>query len=99
VSSIFVTRPIDTVIVQGRSKPIEIFEALGEKGGSIPSQKLDFVKGLSLYRQLRFSEARKVFEKGKIGDPTSQIFYDRCGYFLKNPPPENWNGVWIPKHK
>jgi hypothetical protein len=29
----------------------------------------------------------------------SQVFIDRCRYYNDNPPPENWNGVWIMEDK
>ncbi len=32
-------------------------------------------------------------------DQPSKIFIDRCRYYNDNPPPENWNGVWIMEDK
>jgi len=29
------------------------------------------------------------------GDRPSQIYLERCRHFAAEPPPEDWNGVWI----
>jgi hypothetical protein len=32
-------------------------------------------------------------------DRPSRIFIDRCRYYRENPPPDDWNGVWIMDEK
>lgn len=54
-------------------------------------------KGLELYRNKQFEEAKKYFKKCLDivpGDGPSQIYIDRCDAFILNPPPENWDGVY-----
>ncbi len=95
----FVTRLIDHVVVKGRSRPIEIFEALGEKGVSIPTEKTFFEKGLECYWQRDFDEAEQYFIQGECKDPPCRSFLTRCRHFKENPPPPEWNGVWISLYK
>lgn len=95
----FVTRLIDNVVVKGRSRPIEIFEALGEKGVSIPTEKTFFEKGLECYWQRDFDEAEQYFIQGECNDPPCRSFLTRCRHFKENPPPPEWNGVWISLYK
>ncbi|MFW5800269.1 MAG: tetratricopeptide repeat protein [Spirochaetota bacterium] len=54
-------------------------------------------KGLELYKQRKFEEAKKYFEKAleiKPGDGPSQLYIERCEEFIKNPPPKDWDGVF-----
>ncbi|OHD53649.1 MAG: hypothetical protein A2Y33_06925 [Spirochaetes bacterium GWF1_51_8] len=67
----------------------------------IPKDKLDMLqyynKGLELYKQRQFQEARKYFAKCLEmlpGDGPSQLYVERCDAFIKTPPPENWDGVF-----
>lgn len=54
-------------------------------------------KGLELYRNRQFEEAKKYFKKCLeivTDDGASQIYIERCDSFIQNPPPENWDGVY-----
>lgn len=55
-------------------------------------------KGLELYRSRSFQEAKKYFQKCLEivpNDGPSQIYMERCDYFIQNPPPPNWDGVFV----
>ncbi|MGC8765478.1 MAG: tetratricopeptide repeat protein [Brevinematia bacterium] len=55
-------------------------------------------RGLELYRNRRFVEAKEHFLKCLSivpDDGPSSIYIERCDYFIKNPPPENWDGVFV----
>jgi adenylate cyclase len=32
--------------------------------------------------------------KAPPADRPAQLYLERCGIYRKNPPPENWDGVW-----
>ena len=54
-------------------------------------------KGLELYKQKKFAEAKGFFGKAlevKPGDGPSQLYLERCDLLIKEPPPENWDGVF-----
>jgi len=100
----FETRKLDAVRVKGKKKPILIYELVCGKG-KISKKQLDFIKlyetGLKLYFEKNWKSAIKSFQAGlKIMDDTaSNEFIKRCQDFLKNPPSEDWDGVWEVKTK
>ena len=53
-------------------------------------------KGLALYKQRKFSEAR-VFFQDALGvlpeDGPSKLYLERCDHLIKEPPPADWDGV------
>ena len=63
------------------------------------SEMLKFYnKGLELYRSKNFTEAKDYFKKSLDivpGDGPSQIYIERCDVFIKNPPPPDWDGVFV----
>src|SRR5690606_627753 len=96
----FWTREIDQVRVKGKVKPVRIFELISE--GS-PDQNVQdmlesFRTGYVLYMKSRFHEARQSFQKALDilpSDPVSQLYIDRCDSFIADPPPEDWDGVYV----
>lgn len=61
-----------------------------------------YEEGLGLYRNKKFSEAKQKFTDALEADPTdkpSKLFIERCEYYMKNPVPEDWDGVWEMKTK
>ena len=56
-----------------------------------------FAQGSKFYKLMQFNEARKSFAKALEADPTdnpSKVYVERCAYYLENPPPEDWDGVF-----
>jgi adenylate cyclase len=100
----FTCREVDWVRVKGKLLPVKIYELLGE---GRPETKIDTMKkfyedGYSLYREKRFEQAITAFEKAHqaVGeDQPSLIYIDRCRQFLLEPPPPNWDGVYVMKTK
>ncbi|MFC1535470.1 adenylate/guanylate cyclase domain-containing protein, partial [Thermodesulfobacteriota bacterium] len=91
----FTTRLVDKVLIKGKKKPIKIFEVLGDRGIQLTSAEECFCKGLTLYLQQDYIKAERIFKEGLEGDPLCRIFFDRCHYFKKHPPPNGWDGVWV----
>lgn len=62
-------------------------------------QVLDaFGEGRKLYKLMNFKEAMKFFGDALKVDPEdgpSKVYYLRCKYFIENPPPEDWDGVFV----
>lgn len=55
-------------------------------------------KALELYRNRNFVEAKKLFQKCLEiypEDGPSKIFLERCDIFIQNPPPDDWDGVFV----
>lgn len=58
--------------------------------------------GLALYRQRKFKHALDFFKKGLEfvkDDGPCMVYIERCNYFLKTPPPADWDGVFVLKTK
>jgi hypothetical protein len=56
-----------------------------------------FASGRKLYKLMEFAEARKAFLSALEADPKdspSKVYADRCTYYIDNPPPEDWDGVF-----
>jgi hypothetical protein len=61
-----------------------------------------FAQGRRLYKLMQFQEALDVFgEALKIdqGDGPSKVYHLRCKHYIENPPPEDWDGVFVMKTK
>lgn len=100
----FCVREVDWVRVKGKNEPVRIFELIAE--GPTPKDMAAglerFHKGFQLYHTLQFQAAKTEFEEAlKIlpDDQPSQLYVERCEEFIIQPPPENWDGVYIMKTK
>jgi len=61
-----------------------------------------FAQGRKLYKMMNFPEAQKYFGEALKTDPEdgpSKVYYQRCQYYVENPPPEDWDGVFVFKTK
>jgi adenylate cyclase len=90
----FVARAIDHVRIKGRSRPVAIHEALGDKTFTFTQEQLFFVEGLEHYRKNDFSKAKHYFNLSRKTDPPSQTLFERCEEFIITPPPSSWDGAW-----
>jgi tetratricopeptide (TPR) repeat protein len=56
-----------------------------------------FAAGRKQYKLMQFAQARDCFRKALDIDPSdspSKVYVERCAYYLENPPPEDWDGVF-----
>jgi len=56
-----------------------------------------FAKGRKLYKLMQFEEAKQEFLAALEADPAdspSRVYADRCAWYIDNPPPEDWDGVF-----
>ena len=82
---------IDMVIVKGKSKPVSIFSIVENE-----NIKITYEKGLKLYREGKFNEALKIFEK--INYLPAEVMKERCLELIQHPPLK-WEGIYIAKTK
>ena len=56
-----------------------------------------FAQGRKFYKLMEFEAALDLFHKALEADPAdspSKVYAERCQYYLDNPPPEEWDGVF-----
>lgn len=61
-----------------------------------------FGEGRKCYKLMDFSKAKDFFQQALNLDPTdgpSKVYLQRCQEFLSDPPPEDWDGVYVMKTK
>ena len=99
-------REVDRVVVKGKHEPVGIYEVLDyyteETFPNLMEAVNAFKSGLSYYRGRQWDKAIDGFAEASILNPTDrlpQMYVDRCMHFKENPPPEEWNGVWVMQTK
>jgi adenylate cyclase len=103
VGDAFLVRELDQVQVKGRLQPVTIYELLGpHPPDGIPDWLQLFAAGRAAYRDGLWQAASNYFQEAlrrKEDDGPAQLFLRRCQEFIKNPPPPNWQGVFILERK
>jgi adenylate cyclase len=106
VKDVMFCRELDYLIVKGKTKPIRVFELIGETGKDVTDKTMEIVsiytRGLALYRDRQFKQAEKEFFsalKINADDGPSQLYLLRTQAYMKKPPPKDWNGVFELKTK
>ena len=99
-------RPIDHVVVKGKTEPVEIFEVLDfhteESFPNVMEVLGHFQAGRTKYAGQDWKGAVDAFNDAlglNPNDKLSSIYIERCEYFKANPPGEEWDGVWTMKTK
>ncbi|RKX77870.1 MAG: hypothetical protein DRP87_07875 [Spirochaetes bacterium] len=61
-----------------------------------------FAEGRKQYKLMEFEEAKKFFSRALEIDPEdgpSRVYLQRCDHYISNPPPEDWDGVFVMQTK
>jgi adenylate cyclase len=94
-------RELDKVRVKGKQQGVSIYELIGDRSLPLTPKNLQFLtlykKGRKAYLKRSFREAISYFENaGKVrpSDRAVEIYIERALDYLKNPPPENWDGIY-----
>lgn len=56
-----------------------------------------FAEGRRFYKLMEFVKAHDAFARAVALDPEdgpAKLYLDRCTYYIDNPPPEDWDGVF-----
>ncbi|HVC94859.1 MAG TPA: adenylate/guanylate cyclase domain-containing protein, partial [Pirellulales bacterium] len=100
-----VARPLDKVLVKGKTEPILIYELLGLK------QEVDhgteelaetFNRALEHYWRQDWVAAMTLFQKvlrTHALDTAARVMVDRCVGYQQHPPGSDWNGVHLLANK
>ncbi len=96
-----VCRELDLIEVVGKTRPVHIYELLGENGQTSKDQVQlanAFRKGLRAYRGQQWDSAAKIFSQINgyyPEDGPTKVFLRRVAEFKKNPPLKDWDGVYV----
>lgn len=61
-----------------------------------------FAEGRKKYKLMEFSEAISFFAQALKIDPEdgpSKVYFKRCKHYIDNPPPDDWDGVFVMQTK
>jgi adenylate cyclase len=96
----FAFRLVDVVAVKGKSQGIRVYELICAGPGAASQQERikAYERALEAYQQRRFADALKLLA-GREDDPPSQVLEERCRRFLRTPPPDEWNGLFVADSK
>ena len=97
----FVYRELDHVRVKGKDKPVAIYEPIG-LSGEVSKELQDEIKLFHevrrLYRKQDWDMADvQLLNLQRMSPDTAlyRIYADRVTYFRKNPPGDDWDGVFV----
>jgi adenylate cyclase len=96
----FVFRELDLVRVKGKNEPVAIFEPVGHKNDldkSLTSEISEYRKALKNFRAQSWDKAElDFFNLNRINPDRHlyQVYLDRIAIYRKDPPGENWDGVF-----
>lgn len=102
----FLLRTVGLIQPKGKTTPIEVFTVIGERESAEAVKNAawlaEYESALKLYRAREFSEAQKHFihlHNAHPDDYLSARYAAECETLLKEPPGENWNGVFVMSEK
>lgn len=100
----FVLRTVGLIQPKGKTKPVEVFTVLGERGANekVPSWLVQHEDAVKLFRERKFGPALKLFGYCHALQPDDYLsgrYAAECEALLKETPGENWNGVFVMSEK
>jgi adenylate cyclase len=102
----YLSRPLDLIVVKGKTKPVLMYEIFDADNDGIRRKKKETLKELTnaiaLYRNRDFKKAAGTFTnliKVNEGDALAKYFLELCDYFIKNPPEDDWDGSAVMRTK
>ena len=94
-------REVDKVRVKGKLEGVAIYEPVGkhgEVGDEVLKEIERFHKALQYYRQQRWDDCERHLKTLNYAAPDVKLYklyLERLQYFRANPPPANWDGVFV----
>jgi class 3 adenylate cyclase len=98
-------RELDRIRVMGKEEPVVVYELLsraGELDGDSKKLVTGYNRALGHYKGADFKKAGTEFAKllnDFPGDGPAKTYVDRCEEFQAEPPPSDWDGVYVLKSK
>jgi len=96
------TRFLDSLRVKGKAQPVKVYEVLERKENGLSEKKkkaMEFYKqGMESYLAQKWEDGIGFFRKALEADETdapSKVYLERCTSYKENPPPHDWDGVYV----
>jgi len=96
VESEFAFRFLDRVAVKGKAESVRVYELLGTQHASADAlaKAKTYEQALEAYFVRDFSRALTLLASSPE-DPASRVLASRCRTMIADPPPSEWNGVYV----
>jgi adenylate cyclase len=100
----FLMRQLDVLRVKGKLQPMAVFELMDEGAGEAKLRDLAqrYQSAFVLYQQRQWDSAEKILLEllqQFADDGPSATLLARISKFHKEPPPPDWDGVYVAKDK
>jgi adenylate cyclase len=96
----YIFRELDLVRVKGKNEPVAIFEPVGHKNDldkSVTSELTSYKQALRGFRSQNWDKAEMDFFNLSRTNPERflyQVYLKRISHYRKEPPGDNWDGVF-----
>ena len=97
---------VDRVALRGKTRAIDLFSVVSPGEQPLDQTMQDylvvFAGARDAYREGSFAEAVRRFQRCLElcpEDTLTSIYLQRCEIFLRQPPEEDWEGVWVAEQK
>lgn len=91
-------RRVGLIRFKGKTKAIEVYTPLGERGAALPGWVEGYHGAIGLYRQREFERAEAAFEaaSAEMGgeDCLCEMYLKRCREYIAAAPAADWDGAW-----
>jgi adenylate cyclase len=101
----FVYRFLDRVAVKGRAEALSCYEVLARAGGLDPAGERRLARyheAIALYQARRWEDAARLFDelgREAPADGPTALYRRRVRTLLADPPPADWDGVFVAESK
>ena len=96
----FIFRLVDVVAVKGKKQAVKVYELLGAAGETIATlgTARRYEEAFAAYARRDFAGAITILA-AQTHDPPSAVLLARCEHLSEQPPPDDWDGVFIASSK
>jgi len=99
-------RELDLIVVKGKTRPVKVYELISDEIDNVSERKRKLVElysnGISKYRNREWGIAAEFFENAlsiDSNDYPSEMYLERSRIYEIEPPPDDWNGVFVMQTK
>ena len=100
------SRPLDLMVVKGKTEPVKVYELCGIKEKPIAKIKEQIIQlyteAYDLYLKREWQSALEKLNQAHRLDPNDgpvNVYIDRCKHYMENEPDDSWSGVYVMKTK